>query len=184
MLDELASRNEDWSSCCWSTGKVAAIWGNNDYATVISDLITMAWMHLIFLLRSLVQCFEYLLLILGSMHHLSHFLEWVKLVYKFHYMIHYASQIETFGPLIHSWTMRQDAKLSFFKRASQNSNQKMFAKLLLKNTNCGSVMLFSTITVVLTSIVKKNYTWVKLNSFILYTLNLCCYFDTMFFVVY
>ena len=164
-------------------GKVATIWGNNDYATVISDLITMAWIHLIFLLRSLVQCFKYLLLILGSMHHLSHFLEWVKLVYKFHYMIHYTSQIETFGPLIHWWTMRQDAKLSFFKRASRNNNQKMFAKLLLKNTNYGSVMLFSTITVVLTSIVKK----IILESNLIHLFCIhwtCVYFDTIFFVVY
>ena len=58
MLDELPSRNEDWSSCCWSTGKVAAIWGNNDYATVISDLIIVAWICLIFLIT----------LILGSSH--------------------------------------------------------------------------------------------------------------------
>ena len=51
---------------------------------------------------------------------------------KFHYMIHYASQIETFGPLIHSWTMRQEAKLSFFKRASRNSNKKNVCKTVAK----------------------------------------------------
>ena len=34
---------------------------------------------------------------------------------KQHYMLHYAPQIERFGPLIHSWTMRQESKLSFVK---------------------------------------------------------------------
>ena len=43
MLDELASRNEDWSSCWWSMGKVAAIWGNNDYATVI--MTQLPWLE-------------------------------------------------------------------------------------------------------------------------------------------
>ena len=30
-----------------------------------------------------------------------------RLIPKFHYMIHYPSQMENFGPLIYSWTMRQ-----------------------------------------------------------------------------
>ena len=38
-----------------------------------------------------------------------------RLIPKFHYMLHYPSQIERFGPLVHSWTMRQESKLSFVK---------------------------------------------------------------------
>lgn len=43
---------------------------------------------------------------------------------KQHYMIHYPSQILRSGPLIHSWTMRHEAKLSFVKRASRRGNFK------------------------------------------------------------
>ena len=50
------------------------------------------------------------------------------LIPKQHYMIHYPSQIEKFGPLIHSWTMRQESKLSFLKRASHHSNYKNVCK--------------------------------------------------------
>ena len=39
------------------------------------------------------------------------------IILKQHYMLHYASQMENFGPLIHSWTMRQEAKLRFFKKS-------------------------------------------------------------------
>lgn len=46
------------------------------------------------------------------------------LIPKQHYMIHYASQIERFGPLILSWTMRQESKLSFVKRVSRSGNYK------------------------------------------------------------
>ena len=41
-----------------------------------------------------------------------------------HYLIHLPSQIERHGPLIHSWTMRHEAKLSFIKRASRRGNFK------------------------------------------------------------
>ena len=34
----------------------------------------------------------------------------LNLIPKFHYMVHYPFQIENFGPLLHSWTMRQEAK--------------------------------------------------------------------------
>ena len=37
------------------------------------------------------------------------------IVPKMHYMVHYASQLHKFGPLINTWTMRQEAKLSFIK---------------------------------------------------------------------
>ena len=43
---------------------------------------------------------------------------------KMHYLIHLPSQIERHGPLIHSWTMRHEAKLSFIKRASRRGNFK------------------------------------------------------------
>ena len=55
-----------------------------------------------------------------------------RLIPKFHYMVHYPSQIEMFGPLIHSWTMRQESKLSFVKRASRCSNFKNVAKTVAK----------------------------------------------------
>ena len=43
-------------------------------------------------------------------------------------MVHYPSQIERFGPLLHSWTMRHEAKLSFIKRSSQRGNFKIIVK--------------------------------------------------------
>ena len=43
---------------------------------------------------------------------------------KMHYLVHLPSQIERHGPLIHSWTMRHEAKLSFIKRASRRGNFK------------------------------------------------------------
>lgn len=55
-----------------------------------------------------------------------------RLIPKFHYMIHYPSQIENFGPLIHSWTMRQESKLSFIKRCSKRSNFKNVAQTAAK----------------------------------------------------
>lgn len=39
-------------------------------------------------------------------------------------MIHYASQIHKFGPLIYSWTMRYESKLRVLKRASRHGNFK------------------------------------------------------------
>ena len=43
---------------------------------------------------------------------------------KHHYMVHYPSQISRLGPLIQSWNMRQESKLSFIKRVSRQSNFK------------------------------------------------------------
>ena len=43
---------------------------------------------------------------------------------KQHYMVHYPSQISRLGPLIQSWNMRQESKLSFIKRVSRRSNYK------------------------------------------------------------
>ena len=54
------------------------------------------------------------------------------LIPKQHYMIHYPSQMEKFGPLINSWTMRQESKLSFVKRASRFSNYKNVPKTIAR----------------------------------------------------
>ena len=54
------------------------------------------------------------------------------IVSKMHYMVHYASQLHKFGQLINTWTMRQEAKLSFIKRSSQRSNFKNVPKTIAK----------------------------------------------------
>ena len=46
------------------------------------------------------------------------------MISKQHYMVHYPSQISRLGPLIQSWNIRQEAKLSFVKRVSRRSNYK------------------------------------------------------------
>ena len=55
-----------------------------------------------------------------------------KILPKHHYMVHYPSQIQRLGPLIHSWTMRQESKLSFVKRISRQSNFKNICKTVAK----------------------------------------------------
>ena len=55
-----------------------------------------------------------------------------KMLPKHHYMVHYPSQIQRLGPLIQSWTMRQEAKLSFVKRVSRQSNYKNICKTVVK----------------------------------------------------
>ena len=52
---------------------------------------------------------------------------------KQHYMLHYASQIERSGPLIHSWTMRHESKLSFIKRVSRCGNFKNVTQTAAKS---------------------------------------------------
>lgn len=52
---------------------------------------------------------------------------------KMHYLLHYPSQIERYGPLIHSWTMRHEAKLSFMKRAAKSGNNKNVCKSVAKH---------------------------------------------------
>ena len=47
-------------------------------------------------------------------------------------MLHYPSQMELYGPLVNSWTMRHEAKLSFIKRASRRGNFKNIAKTVAK----------------------------------------------------
>ena len=56
----------------------------------------------------------------------------ISFIPKMHYMVHYPSQIQKFGPLIYSWTMRYESKLRVLKRASRHGN---FIKQLLRNTN-------------------------------------------------
>lgn len=51
---------------------------------------------------------------------------------KMHFMIHYAEQILSIGPMVCSWTMCQEAKLSFFKRASHLGNFKNIACTLAR----------------------------------------------------
>ena len=43
---------------------------------------------------------------------------------KFHFLVHYPEQIMRLGPLVRSWNMRNEAKLSLFKRASHFGNFK------------------------------------------------------------
>ena len=69
---------------------------------------------------------------------------------KMHHMVHYPSQMERFGPLIHSWTMRHEAKLSFIKRSSRRGNFKNIVKTVVKHhqlwfcyqLNCESHLLY------------------------------------------
>ena len=51
---------------------------------------------------------------------------------KQHYMIHCPSQVEKHGPLIHCWTTRQGAKLSFIKRASRQGKFKNICKTVTR----------------------------------------------------
>ena len=46
----------------------------------------------------------------------------VKLLPKHHYLEHYPQMIRCFGPLISLWTMRFEAKHSFFKQVARHSN--------------------------------------------------------------
>lgn len=59
---------------------------------------------------------------------------------KQHYMVHYPSQMEQFGPLIHSWCMRYEAKLSFIKRASQQGSFKNVCLTVAKTSSVMAVL--------------------------------------------
>lgn len=64
---------------------------------------------------------------------------------KMHYMLHYTTQILKFGPLVYSWTMRHEAKLSIIKRAASHGNFKNICYTVAKRSqhalcyylNCG-----------------------------------------------
>ena len=68
---------------------------------------------------------------------------------KMHYMVHYPRQIVKYGPLIYSWTMRHEAKLSVVKRAASHGNFKNICYTVAKRTqhalcyhlNCGERFL-------------------------------------------
>jgi hypothetical protein len=51
---------------------------------------------------------------------------------KMHFMVHYPQQIINFGPLIHTWTMRHEAKLRIIKRAARISNFKNVCQTVAK----------------------------------------------------
>lgn len=45
-----------------------------------------------------------------------------RIIPKMHFIVHYPRQMMLFGPLVHSWTMRYEAKLRIIKRAARMSN--------------------------------------------------------------
>lgn len=53
---------------------------------------------------------------------------------KMHYMTHYPSQVLKYGPLIHCWTMRHEAKLCILKRAAGHGNFKNICYTVAKRT--------------------------------------------------
>lgn len=46
----------------------------------------------------------------------------VKLLPKHHFLEHYPEMVKSFGPLVHLWTMRFEAKHSFFKQVTRHTN--------------------------------------------------------------
>ena len=52
----------------------------------------------------------------------------VNITPKMHYMLHYPSQILQHGPLLRSWCMRHESKLSFVKQSSIRGNFKNVCK--------------------------------------------------------
>lgn len=72
---------------------------------------------------------------------------------KMHYMLHYASQIMRYGPLIYAWTMRHEAKLNVLKRAASHGNFKNICYTVAKKSqhalcyhlNCGEPFLNTSI---------------------------------------
>ena len=51
---------------------------------------------------------------------------------KMHFMVHYPRQMLQFGPLVHAWTMRYEAKLRVIKRATRMSNFKNVCQSAVK----------------------------------------------------
>lgn len=51
---------------------------------------------------------------------------------KMHFMVHFPQQILCYGPLIHTWTMRHEAKLRVIKRAARVSNFKNVCQTVAK----------------------------------------------------
>ena len=55
-----------------------------------------------------------------------------QIIPKMHFMIHYPQQIVNYGPLVHTWTMRHEAKLRILKRAARVSNFKNVCQSVAK----------------------------------------------------
>ena len=51
---------------------------------------------------------------------------------KMHFMVHFPQQILKYGPLVHTWTMRHEAKLRVIKRAARLSNFKNVCQTVAK----------------------------------------------------
>ena len=68
----------------------------------------------------------------------EHHLDFVKLyptksvIPKMHFMVHFPQQILNYGPLVHTWTMRHEAKLRVIKHAARVSNFKNVCKTVAK----------------------------------------------------
>lgn len=56
----------------------------------------------------------------------------MSIIPKMHFMVHYSRQILDYGPLIHTWTMRHEAKLRVIKRAARISNFKNVCQTVTK----------------------------------------------------
>ena len=56
----------------------------------------------------------------------------VSIIPKMHFMVHFSRQILNYGPLIHTWTMRYEAKLRVIKRAARVSNFKNVCQTVAK----------------------------------------------------
>ena len=67
-----------------------------------------------------------------------------KVLPKMHYLVHYPSQIESFGPLIHSWTMRHEALLN---KPLIVVISRILPKLWQKSTSFGSATTFNVIKI-------------------------------------
>ena len=51
---------------------------------------------------------------------------------KMHFMVHFPQQIINYGPLVHCWTMRHEAKLRVIKRSARVSNFKNICQTVAK----------------------------------------------------
>ena len=98
-----------------------------------------------------------------------------RLIPKQHYMVHYAQQIVNFGPLVQAWCMRQEAKLSFIKRVSRQSNFKNICKTAAKKHQfwlCYKLLAQSNVLVPEISAALKLMCRTLLNMFVIKYFNL------------
>lgn len=65
--------------------------------------------------------------ILIKEHHSKFVYLYDKCIPKMHFLLHYPEQIQAVGPMVRTWTIRHEAKLSFFKKASHLANFKNIA---------------------------------------------------------